>query len=99
MCLTMQRRANRGDMSEPCGLFLWWRGRRSGPSLEQWGGVAVTSDPVRRGSPGTTSEWVRRWSCRPFETLLSGGRDVRVYVGVTRCPFPLTQPKSSPFIA
>ena len=32
--LTTRRRANRDVMSEPCGLFLWRRGRRSGPSLE-----------------------------------------------------------------
>jgi len=49
--LTIRRRANRGGVSKPCGLFLWWRGHRSGPSLEHWGDVLVTSDPVRHGSP------------------------------------------------
>ena len=58
--LTIWRRANRDGVSEPYGLFLWWRGRRSGPSLEHWGGVLVPSDPVRHGSPGTASEWVQR---------------------------------------
>ena len=61
-------------MSEPYGLFLWWRGHRSGPSLEHWGGVAVPSDPVRRGSPGTASEWVRQRTCRPLWTDCAGGR-------------------------
>ena len=32
--LTIRHRANRGGVSEPCGLFLWRHGRRSGPSLE-----------------------------------------------------------------
>ena len=31
-------------MSEPCSMFLWRRGRRSGPSLEHWSGVVV---PIR----------------------------------------------------
>ena len=48
--LTIWRPANRGGVSEPCGLFLWWRGHRSGPSLEHWGDVLVTSDPVHHGS-------------------------------------------------
>ena len=72
--LTMRRRANRGGMSEPCGLFLWWRGRQSGSSLEHWGGVLVPSDHVRRESPGTASEWVRRWTCRPLWTDCARGR-------------------------
>ena len=54
--LTIWRRANRGGVSEPCGLFLWRRGRRSGPSLEHWGDVLVTSDPVRHGSSWAASE-------------------------------------------
>ena len=58
--LTIRRRANRGGVSEPCGLFLWWRGHRSGPSLEHWGDVLVTSDPVHHGSFWATSEQVRR---------------------------------------
>ena len=57
--LTMRRRANRGGMSEPYGL-LWRRGRRSGPSLEHWGDVLVTSDPMLHGSPWATSEQARR---------------------------------------
>ena len=32
--LTIRCRANRGGVSEPCGLFLWRCGRRCGPSLE-----------------------------------------------------------------
>ena len=58
--LTIRRRANRGGVSKPCDLFLWRRGRRSGPSLEHWGDVLVASDPVRHGSPWAASEWVRR---------------------------------------
>ena len=58
--LTIRRRANRGGVSEPCGLFLWRRGRRSGPSLEHWGDVLVTSDPVRHGSFWATSKQARR---------------------------------------
>ena len=72
--LTMRRRANRGGMSDPCGLFLWRRGRRSGPSLEHWGGVVVTSDPVRHGSSRTASEWVRRRTCEPLWTDCARGR-------------------------
>ena len=57
--LTIWRCVNRGGVSGPYSLFLWQRGRRSGPSLEPWGGVVVPSDSVRRGNPGTASEWVR----------------------------------------
>jgi hypothetical protein len=57
--LTIRRCANRGGVSETCGLFLWRRGCRSGPSMEHWGGVPVPSDLVRRGSPRTASEWVQ----------------------------------------
>ena len=55
-------------MSGPCSLFLWRRGRRSGPSLEHWHGVVVPSDSVRRGNPGTASEWVRWCTCKPLWT-------------------------------
>ena len=61
--LTIRRRVNRGGVSEPCSLFRWWRGRRSGPSLERWGDVLVTSDPVRHGSSWADSERVRRSGC------------------------------------
>ena len=61
--LTIQRCANRGGVSEPCSLFLWRHSRRSGPSLEHWGGVLVTSDPVRHGSSRATSERVQRSTC------------------------------------
>ena len=83
MCSTMRHRANRGGMSEPCGLFLWRRGRRSGPSLEHWGGVPVPSDPVRRESPGTAPEWVRRWTCKPLWTDCARGRGL---VGAEAAP-------------
>ena len=65
-------------------MFLWRCGRRSGPSLEHWGDVAVLSDPVRRGSPGTASEWVRRWTCKPLWTDCARGRDL---VGVEAAPW------------
>ena len=58
--LTIRRCANRGGVSEPCGLFLWRRGHRSGLSLEHWGDVLVTSDPVRHGSSWAASEQARR---------------------------------------
>ena len=61
--LTIWRRANRGGVSEPCSRFLWRRGRRSGPFLEYWGGVLVTSDPVRHGSSRAASERARRLAC------------------------------------
>ena len=61
-------------MSEPCGLFLWRCGRRSGPSLEHWGGVLVTSDPVRHGSSRAASEWVRRSACESLWTDCARGR-------------------------
>ena len=35
--LATQRRANRGGMSEPYSLLLWWRGQRSGLILEVLG--------------------------------------------------------------
>ena len=63
-------------MSKPYGLFLWRRGRRSGPSLEYWGGVVVPSDPVRRGSPGNASEWTRRRTCKLLWTDCARGRDL-----------------------
>ena len=63
-------------MSEPCGLFLWRRGHRSGPSLEYWGGVVVPSDPVHRGSPGNASEWTWRRTCKPLWTDCARGRDL-----------------------
>ena len=61
--LATWRRANRGGMSEPCSLFLWRCGRRSGPSLGRWGDVLVTSDPVRHGSSRAASERARRSAC------------------------------------
>ena len=82
--LTIRRRANRGGVSKPYGLFLWRRGCRSGPSLEHWGGVLVPSNPVRRRSPGTASEWVRRWTCKPLWTDCVRGRDL---VGVEAAPW------------
>jgi len=57
--LTIRRRDKRGGVSEPYGLFLWRCGRRSGPSLEHWGDVLVTSDPMHYGSFWATSEQVR----------------------------------------
>ena len=72
--LTIRRRANRGGVSEPCGLFLWRRGRRSGPSLEHWGDVLVTSDPVHHGGFWAASEWVRRWTCKSLWTDCARGR-------------------------
>ena len=80
---TTWRRANRGSMSEPCGLFLWRRGRRRGPSLEHWGGVLVPSDPVRRERPGTALEWVRQWSCKPLWMDCARGRGL---VGAEAAP-------------
>jgi len=59
--LTIRRRANRGGVSEPYSLFLWRCGRQSGLSLERWGDVLVTSDPMRHGSSRVASERVR-WS-------------------------------------
>ena len=50
-------------MSEPYSLFLWRRGRRSGPSLKYWCDVPVTSDPVRRGSSSVTSKRARQLAC------------------------------------
>ena len=61
-------------MSEPCSLFLWRSCRRSGPSLEHWGGVLVTSDPVRHGSSRAASEWVRRSACESLWTNCARGR-------------------------
>ena len=42
--------------------------------LEHCGGVLVPSEPMRRGSPGTTSEWVRRRTCKPLWTDYARGR-------------------------
>ena len=81
--LTIRHHANRGGVSEPCSLFLWWRGCRSGLSLEQWGGVPVPSDLVRRESPGTALEWVRRWTCKPLWTDCARGRGL---VGAEAAP-------------
>ena len=50
-------------MSEPCSLFLWRRGRRSGLSLKYWGDALVTSDPVRHGSSRATSKRAWRSAC------------------------------------
>ena len=50
-------------MSKPCILFLWRRGRRSGPSLKRWGDVLVTSDPVRHGSSRAALERARWSAC------------------------------------
>ena len=50
--LTIRCRVNRGGVSGPCSLFLWRRGRRSGPSLEHWSGVVVIV--VRPWSTGAT---------------------------------------------
>ena len=61
--LTIRCHANRGGVSKPCGLFLWRRGRRSGPSLKRWGDVLVTSDPVRHGSSRATLKRVWRSVC------------------------------------
>ena len=72
--LTIQHRVNRGDVSEPYSLFQWRRGRRSGPSLERWGDVLVTSDPVRHGSSSAASERVRRSACESLWTDCARGR-------------------------
>ena len=61
--LTIRCRANRGGVSEPCSLFLWRRSRQSGPSLEHWGGVLITSDPVRHGSSRAASGRAWRSAC------------------------------------
>ena len=61
--LTIRCCANRGGVSEPCSLFLWRCGRWSGPSLERWDDVLVTSDPVRHGSSRAASEAARRSAC------------------------------------
>jgi len=61
--LTIRCRANGGGVSEPCSLFLWRRGRRSGPSLKRWGDVLVTSDPMHHGSSRAASKRARRSAC------------------------------------
>ena len=61
--LTIRCRVNRGGVSGPCSPFLWRHGRRSGPSLERWGDVLVTSNPVRHGSSWAASERVWRSGC------------------------------------
>jgi len=61
-------------VSEPCSLFLWRCGRRSGPSLERWGDVLVTSDPVRHGSSRAASKRVRRSACESLWTDCARGR-------------------------
>ena len=72
--LTIRCRVNRGGVSGPCSPFLWRRGRRSGPSLERWGDVLVTSDPVRHGSSRATSERARRSACGSLWTDCARGR-------------------------
>ena len=47
------------------------------------GDVLVPSDPMRRGSPGTASEWVRRWTCKPLWTDCARGRGL---VGAEAAP-------------
>ena len=74
---------NKGGVSGPCSLFLWRRGRRSGPSLEYWGGVVIPSGPVRRGSPGNASEWTWRRTCKPLWMDCARGRDL---VGAEAAP-------------
>ena len=45
--------------------------------------MAVPSDPVRRGNPGTTLEWVRRRTCRPLRMDCARGRGL---IGVEIAP-------------
>ena len=45
--------------------------------------MVVPSDPVRRGSPGITSEWVRQWTCKPVWTDCARGRGL---VGAEAAP-------------
>ena len=61
-------------MSEPCSLFLWRRGRRSGPSLKRWGDVLVTSDPVRHGSSRAASGRAQQLACESLWIDYARGR-------------------------
>ena len=70
-------------MSEPCCLFLWRRGRRSGPSLKYWGDAPVTSNHVRRGSSSVTSKRAGQSACW---SLRVGGARGRGLIGAEAEP-------------
>ena len=73
--LTIRHRANRGGVSEPCGLFLWRRGRQSGPSLEYWAAWSSHQILCVVGAPGMPRSG-RGGDHKPLWTDYARGRNL-----------------------